>query len=106
MPLLSVGGLPVGVSICYEDVYAREVTRALPAAAYLVNVSNDAWFGDSTAPHQHLDISRCASISSLAPLAACTALILLVVHDGHGWDLSPLEGLPRCQVYVKGWYEL
>lgn len=55
---LHAAGHALGVSICYEDVYAREVRRALPEAGFLVNVSNDAWFGDTIAPHQHLQIAR------------------------------------------------
>jgi apolipoprotein N-acyltransferase len=57
-PLLGVAGHPIGVSICYEDAFGEEVIDALPAAELLVNVSNDAWFGDSLAPHQHLEIAR------------------------------------------------
>ncbi|MBI4693585.1 MAG: apolipoprotein N-acyltransferase [Gammaproteobacteria bacterium] len=52
------GGQRIGVTVCYEDAYSGEVRRALPAATLLVNVSDDAWFGDSIAPHQHLEIAR------------------------------------------------
>lgn len=48
--LPTLAGYPVGVSICYEDAYGREVAEALPQAQILVNASNDAWFGDSLAP--------------------------------------------------------
>ncbi len=57
-PPLTHGDLRIGVSICYEDAYHQEVRRPLPSANILVNVSDDAWFGDSIAPHQHLQISR------------------------------------------------
>ncbi len=57
-PLLRAGGQPVGVSICFEAVFGSEIRRALPEATWLINVSNDAWFKDSTAPHQHLQIAR------------------------------------------------
>jgi len=63
-PPLRLAGQPVGVSICYEDVFAVEVRRALPAATLLVNVSNDAWFGDSIAPHQHLQIARMRALET------------------------------------------
>ncbi len=57
-PLLEAAGRVLGASICYEDAFADEVIEALPQAQLLVNVSNDAWFGDSLAPHQHLQIAR------------------------------------------------
>ncbi len=57
-PVLRLAGQLAGVNICYEDAFASEVKRALPEAGYLINASNDAWFGDSLAPHQHLQIAR------------------------------------------------
>ena len=62
-PLLSMAdGTKLSVVICYEDSYGAEMLFALPEAALLVNVSNDAWFGDSIAPHQHLQIARMRSL--------------------------------------------
>ncbi|MGB5579712.1 MAG: apolipoprotein N-acyltransferase [Woeseia sp.] len=58
-PLItSVGGQRIAVAICYEDAYGSEQLYAFPEATLIVNVSNDAWFGDSIAPHQHLQIAR------------------------------------------------
>lgn len=57
-PLLHAAGYPVGASICYEIAFGEQLIAALPQAAFLVNVSNDAWFGDSLAPHQHLEMAR------------------------------------------------
>ena len=54
----------MGISICYEDTFGDEVIKALPEAAILVNVSNDAWFGDSLAPHQHLQMARMRALES------------------------------------------
>ena len=62
-PLLSTpDGVQFGVAICYEDAYASEQAYALPEAGILINVSNDAWFGDSIAPAQHLEIARMRSL--------------------------------------------
>jgi len=52
------GGVALAVAICYEDAYGAEQLYALPESGLLINVSNDAWFGDSIAPHQHLQIAR------------------------------------------------
>jgi apolipoprotein N-acyltransferase len=58
-PLLeAANGVKLAVAICYEDAYAAEQLYAFPDAELLINVSNDAWFGDSIAPHQHLEIAR------------------------------------------------
>lgn len=62
--LLRVAGQRVGVSICYESAFGAEIAEALPEATLLVNVSNDAWFGDTIAPHQHLQIARLRAIET------------------------------------------
>ena len=56
--LVGADGTQFGVAICYEDAYGAEQLYAFPDADLLINVSNDAWFGDSIAPHQHLQIAR------------------------------------------------
>lgn len=64
-PLLRMpDGVLISVAICYEDAYATEQLYALPDAGILVNVSNDAWFGDSIAPHQHLQIARMRALEA------------------------------------------
>ena len=55
-------GIKLAIAICYEDAYGTEQLYALPEAGLLINVSNDAWFGDSIAPHQHLQIARMRSL--------------------------------------------
>jgi len=60
--LSTAGGTRLTVAICYEDSYGAEMLYAMPEAGLIVNVSNDAWFGDSIAPHQHLQIARMRSL--------------------------------------------
>ena len=55
---VAANGARLAVAICYEDAYGAEQLYAFPEASLVVNVSNDAWFGDSIAPHQHLEIAR------------------------------------------------
>jgi len=61
---LPVAGQRVAVNICYEDAYGAEIIRQLPEATLLVNVSNVAWFGDSLAPAQHLQIARMRALET------------------------------------------
>ncbi|MCZ6565572.1 MAG: apolipoprotein N-acyltransferase [Gammaproteobacteria bacterium] len=83
-PLVSLKGHPVGASICYEAVYGNEVIEALPDAKFLINVSNDAWFGDSLAPHQHLEIARSRAIETGRYLlrATNTGISAIIAPDG------------------------
>jgi apolipoprotein N-acyltransferase len=61
---LEAGGVRFGVAICYEDVYGGELLAFLPAAQALLNVSNDAWFGDSFAAEQHLQASQMRALET------------------------------------------
>lgn len=63
-PLIKVAGQPVGVSICFEDAFDRDVLQDLPEATLLVNVSNDAWFEDSPQPWQHHQIAQMRALES------------------------------------------
>lgn len=55
---MNVAGQRVAVDICYEDVFGEEIINALPAATLLVNVTNDAWYGQSFAAAQHNQMSQ------------------------------------------------
>jgi apolipoprotein N-acyltransferase len=63
-PPLVAAGTRFGVAICYEDIFGEEVIDALPAAQVLLNVSNDAWFGESWAADQHLQASQMRALES------------------------------------------
>ena len=83
-PLLKVDGWPIGVSVCYEIAFGDEIRTTLPEAALLVTVSNDAWFGTSLGPHQHLQIARARARESGRWLlrATNTGLTAIVAPDG------------------------
>ncbi|MBK8170444.1 MAG: apolipoprotein N-acyltransferase [Sandaracinaceae bacterium] len=63
--VLAIGDLRIGVLNCYEDVldmYARRVAQHDPD--YLVNVTNDAWFGDTAEPYLHNSVARFRAIET------------------------------------------
>ena len=95
-PLLQVGPYAVGASICYEDVFPEEVRQALPEAAYLINVSNDAWFGDSLAPHQHLEFARLRALENGRPLVRATNTGISAIIDQRGRVLASLPLYERA----------
>lgn len=81
----------LGVSICFEDVFGDEIRHSLPAATLLVNVTNDAWFGDSSAPHQHLQMARMRALETGRTLlrVANTGISAVIGPDGRIQQSSP-----------------
>lgn len=63
-PPLVIAGETIGLSICFEDVFGDEIALAMPEASILMNITNDAWFADSLAPHQHLQIARMRALEN------------------------------------------
>jgi apolipoprotein N-acyltransferase len=81
---LRAAGESLAPTVCYEDAYGSEQLGLVRQSSLLVNVTNDAWFGDSTAPHQHLDISRMRSLESGRAMLRATndGVTALIDHDG------------------------
>lgn len=81
----AVAGAQVAANICYEDAFGEEIIRALPAAGILVNLSNTAWFGDSLAQPQHLQIARMRALETGRPMlrATNTGMTAIVGPDGN-----------------------
>jgi apolipoprotein N-acyltransferase len=63
-PLLRAAGQGLGLTICYEDAFGSSQLAVLRQATLLINVTNNAWYGDSAAPHQHLQISRMRALEA------------------------------------------
>jgi len=90
-PPLNIAGQQVAVNICYEDAFGEEIIRALPAATLLVNLSNVAWFGDSLAPAQHLQIAQMRALESgrMMLRATNTGMTAIVGVDGRVQAVLP-----------------
>ena len=90
-PLLLVDQ-KIGVTICYEDAFQSRVRSALPGATMLANISEDAWFGDSLAPWQRLQIARTRALEVSRPLirANNNGLSALIDHRGRVAALAPM----------------
>jgi apolipoprotein N-acyltransferase len=88
-PAVNVGLMPVaghtaGLSICYETAYPSIFRRQLPQAEFFVNASNDAWFGDSLAPHQHLEMARMRALEAGRYLLRATNNGISAIIDPNG----------------------
>jgi apolipoprotein N-acyltransferase len=63
-PPLAVAGTTLSASICYEDAYGSAQLPTVRRSQLLVNVTNDAWFGRSSARHLHFQIARMRALES------------------------------------------
>lgn len=85
-------GIAVGVSICYEGAFGRDVRQALPEARYLVNVSNDGWFRGSIAYDQHLQMNQMRALETGREMARATNTGLTAFINAKG---QIVQVLPR-----------
>ncbi len=83
-PLMYAAGIPVGVSICFEEAFARDILIGLPQVQLLVNVSNDAWFEHSQEPYQHLAIARMRALESGRYMIRSTNTGVSAIIGPHG----------------------
>ena len=91
---LDIAGQRVAVNICYEDVFGEEIIRALPGATLLVNVTNDAWYGNSPIAAQHNQIAQLRALETgrMMLRATNTGVTSVIGADG-----KVLQQLPQHQ---------
>jgi apolipoprotein N-acyltransferase len=116
-PPLAAAGLRLATTICYEDAYGSSQRAVLKQADALVNVTNDAWFGHSSARHQHFQIARMRAIEARRFLVRAANDGISAVIGPHGEviarapeftpyvlraTITARSGLPPY-VYVGNW---
>jgi apolipoprotein N-acyltransferase len=102
---LAVAGERLAVNICYEDLFGEEIAAAAPEATLLVNLSNTAWFGDSLAQPQHLQISRLRALETGRPMlrATNTGMTAAIAPDGTVTAVLPPFVESALTVTVRGY---
>lgn len=82
---ITVEGMPpVGVLICYEVIFPGQVVNSKTRPDWLLNVTNDAWYGNSTGPRQHLLQTRIRSIEEGLPLIRSASTGISAMIDPYG----------------------
>jgi apolipoprotein N-acyltransferase len=90
---LDTGRGKIGVLVCFEGIFpelSRRYARA--GAQVLVNITNDAWYGRSSAPYQHLSMASFRAVENRLPLirAANTGITAIIDCNGHITGETPL----------------
>lgn len=104
-PTLKVANHSLGIDICYEDVFGEEIIRHLPEATLLANFTNDAWWGNSIGPHQHLQIAQTRALESGRELLRATNTGITAFIDHRGYVTKKAnqfsETVLRAEVYGR-----
>lgn len=98
---LALGATKVAPIICYETIFAGEVYPREERPDWLLVVTNDAWFGDSAAPGQHLDMARLRAIETGLPIARSANAGISAIIDPYGRLLDSM-GLYERGAIVTG----
>lgn len=86
--------LNISPQVCYEVIFpGSSINRAAPAADLIVNVTNDAWYGDSAGPRQHLAMGRFRAIEEAVPVARSANTGISALFDAYGRlvQIAPLD---------------
>lgn len=99
--VLVAAGERIAPNICYEDAFGDELAQKLPEATLLVNLSNVAWFGDSLAPAQHLQIARMRAVETGRMHLAATNSGITAAIDRDGRVIARLPQFREGRLDVR-----
>jgi apolipoprotein N-acyltransferase len=107
-PPMELAGQRIAVNICYEDLFGHVIRRAWQdperAPTIMLNMSNLAWFRDSIALPQHLQISRMRALETQHPMLRATNTGATAVVDARGAVIAqlPLQTAGVLDATVQG----
>lgn len=107
-PPLHVATQNLAVDICYENAFGEEIIQAVrpgpgneAGASILVNLSNLAWFGDSWALRQHLQIARMRALETARPVVTATNTGMTAAINSQGQIMATLNPAVRGVLDVE-----
>lgn len=103
--LMDLKGLKIALTVCYEAIFPGEFISSDSDIDVIVNVTNDAWFGHTSEPVQHLNIVRARAIEEGVPLIRVTNFGISAIFDAYGRKVDFLRtdeiGVIDCYIPKK-----
>jgi apolipoprotein N-acyltransferase len=104
--LFYANGHSYGTFICYESIFADEVRQFVrDGADVLINISNDGWYGDTSAPWQHLNMVRMRAIENHRWILRATNTGVTASIDPYGRVVAAAPRHVRTSIRVRFGYE-
>lgn len=100
-PIALPGGFSAVPYICYEIIFPRLMPSALPAKGFIVNVTNDAWFGNTPGPYQHLRQAQIRAVETGANIIRAANNGISASIDGKGRIINALAMGERGTIDAK-----
>jgi len=91
-PVLSAPSAPSFLAqICYDIIFSLDMAKAQQHAKWFVNITNDGWFGNTTAPHQHLVQAKMRAVEYGIPLVRAANSGISAIIDPYGRIVKKLD---------------
>ena len=84
------GTPPFGALVCYEVIFSGQVVSKKERPSWLVNATNDGWYGLSAGPYQHLGMTKMRAVEEGLPIARVANTGISAVFDGYGKTIGEL----------------
>ena len=85
---MKIAGQKIAMNICYEDVFGEEIAHNNKSSTLMINISNVAWFGQSYAADQHMQISQARALETGRMMLRATNTGATAAIDQHGYAFA------------------